>query len=294
MSAIIRRQRTLGRETSVTGFGFFGGIDATVRFLPADEDHGIVFQRTDLHGRPTVPATIDYVQASPRRTRIADGDASVELVEHVMSALAGLQIDNVLIEIDGPEVPGCDGSARAFCDALLDAEPCEQTRPVRTAAAAVPWSSIDQAAGCEIGVRPHIRRMQAVTYQLDYGHRSPIPAQLLSIELTPEVYLRDIAWARTFVLESEVKALRQSGHGTRVTEKDLLVFGNDGLIGNSLRAIDECVRHKVLDCIGDFALFGGEIHGHFDAWRSGHRHNHDVIRNVRQYTVGCESGLTAA
>ena len=211
-----------------------------------------------------------------------------------MAALAGCGIHNALIEIDGPEVPGCDGSAREFCERLLDAGIDQQSAPARIAAVFAPWSTIDRDAGCEVAVRPHIRPLQAITYQLDYGPRSPIRAQRLTIELTPEVFLRDICWARTFVLEAEVRQLRAAGFGSRVTERDLLVFGPDGVVGNTLRSADECARHKILDSIGDLALSGHQIHGHFMAWRSGHRHNHEVVRALPQFALPLEPHRSAA
>lgn len=294
MSGGRRRQQTLEKPAEVSGFGFFSGIDVTLRFLPAPENHGVVFQRIDLPERPTVRAVIDNVQPASRRTVLQADDARVELVEHIMAALAGLNIDNVLIEIDAPEVPGCDGSCRQFCQELLDAGICEQSADVGVATVLRPWAAIDQDNGSEITARPHIRRLLAITYQLDYGHRAPVRPQLLSVELTPEVFLREISWARTFVLESEVKALRQAGFGRRVTEKDIVVFGADGVIGNTLRRPDECVRHKILDCIGDFALCGSAIHGHFDAWRSGHSQNHEVVRSMDEFACRSDAHRVAA
>lgn len=290
----LRTQQTLERTAEVTGFGFFTGVDATVRFLPAPENHGIVFKRVDLSGQPTVAANISNVLRSERRTTIVDGAAEVQLIEHIMSAMAGLQVDNVLIEIDAAEVPGCDGSCLAFCEALLNAGICRQTDPIRALTVNRTWSNNNRAASSEVSVRPHIRRLQAITYHLDYGHRSPIVPQLFSVELTPDVFFKEIAWARTFVLESEVKYLRQAGYGQRVTEKDIIVFDDDGVIGNKLRSPDECVRHKILDCIGDFALAGCEIYGHFDAWRSGHSQNHDLIHQLSEFTSQINSLQSAA
>lgn len=290
----VRKQQTLEKPATVTGFGFFTGADATVRFLPADENHGVVFRRVDLTDQPTVAARIENVLPSQRRTTIQDGEAEVQLIEHLMAALAGLQVDNVLVEINGPEVPGLDGSCREFCQQILEAGICEQAAQANVAAVYRSWSNINRSTGSEITVRPHIRRLQAITYHLDYGHRSPIVPQLFSVELTTEVFLREIAWARTFVLESEVQQLRAAGFGQRVTEKDLLVFGPQGVIGNKLRRDDECVRHKILDCIGDFALYGGEIYGHFDAWRSGHHMNHELVRNIDDYATPLGSLQNAA
>ena len=128
----------------------------------------------------------------------------------------------------------------------------------------------------DVSVRPCLIEGLIVTYHLDYGSSSPIPPQTLTVEVTPEFFLQEIAFARTFVLESEVHALRAAGYGARVTEQDLLVYGENGVIGNQLRATDECVRHKILDAIGDFALLGCDLHGHITAWRSGHSLNQQL------------------
>src|SRR4051812_32042999 len=116
-----RRQRTIARPASVTGVGFLTGASITLRFLPADDDFGIAFQRTDLAGTAPIPANLDYVVPRQRRTAISRQGARVEMVEHVMAALAGLQIDNCLVQLDGPEPPGCDGSSLDFIRALLEA-----------------------------------------------------------------------------------------------------------------------------------------------------------------------------
>ena len=133
----------------------------------------------------------------------------------------------------------------------------------------------------DVVARPMNNNGLAITYQLDYGDRSPIPPQNLTIEITPESFVREIAFARTFVLESEVAALQAAGYGRRVTHQTLLVFDANGrVIDNELRAPDEPVRHKILDCIGDFALIGADLRGYFNAYRSGHRHNHDLVRRI--------------
>jgi UDP-3-O-acyl N-acetylglucosamine deacetylase len=275
-----RCQRTIARPIEVTGVGFLTGADIALRFLPADENFGVRFQRTDLAGAKPIPARLDFVVPRQRRTAISFSGATVEMIEHAMAALAGLQIDNCLVELNGPEPPGGDGSSLHFMRALLEAGIVDQSAPQ-------PLLSISQEAkvqgehdDSEIVATPISRRTLAITYELDYGPRSPIRPQQLTIEFSPELFVTNLAFARTFVLEAEAQALRQQGYGTRLTEKDLLIFGPQGVIGNSLRAVDECVRHKILDCIGDFALLGCDLHGHFRAYRSGHALNHAICRQV--------------
>jgi len=275
-----RRQQSIDRCAQVTGVGFLTGGDVTLRFLPADANHGIVFERTDCPGSEPVPALIDYTIPRERRTAISHQGVTVEMTEHVLAALAGLQIDNCRVQLDAPEPPGGDGSSQAFADALLQADLVEQDamHPVFVVGETTGVSAAD---GSEVTVKPSARPALAISYQLDYGPRSPIRPQTLSIEITRQSFLDGLVFARTFILESEIEALRAQGYGSRTTTDDLLVFGADGPMGNQLRAPDECVRHKILDCLGDFALMGTDIHGHFEAYRSGHSLNREVIRRLR-------------
>lgn len=277
-----RTQNSLRRAAELSGFGLFSGNDVRVRFLPADEHTGIVFRRVDLPGRPEVPVNLEHLSLTDRRTSLTNGIARVELTEHILAALAGLQIDNCAIELDAPEVPGVDGSCLPFVDVLLEAGIEKQVAPRRCLRIdrTLEQSSADGTAS--VKSQPTNIDGLALTYHLDYGERSPIKPQSLTVVMTPETFINEIAFARTFVLESEVAALKAAGYGTRVTEKDLLVFGKNGVIGNKLRSPDECVRHKILDCLGDFALLGCDLVGHISAWRSGHHMNQQLARQIEE------------
>jgi len=277
-----RLQRTIAQTAQCTGVGFLTGADIAVRFCPAAENSGILFRRVDLPGHPEIPATLEFVQPRERRTAISAKGVTVELIEHAMAALAGLQIDNCVVELNAPELPGGDGSSLLFVQCLLEAGLTEQSafKPLLVVTQECKVASPDGSA--EIVAMPVQRHLMAVTFELDYGPRSPIRPQLLTVEFSPELFVTGLAYARTFVLEAEAHALRAAGYGTRITEKDLLIFGPEGVIGNELRARDECVRHKILDCIGDFALMGCDVHGHFRAYRSGHSLNHAIGRLVRE------------
>ena len=279
-----RRQNTIGRAVSLAGFGLFGGADVSIEFLPAPEFHGLVFQRVDLPGGPRIPADIDFVVPESRRTVLSRHGASVEVTEHVLAALAGLRIDNCLIRLNAPELPNGDGSARHFVDGLLTAGIVEQGAyrpairvPQRVSVGASDPGEAQMTASPGDGFR--------IAYRLDYGS-APLPRQALVIDIAPGTFLEDIASARTFVLESEVDALRAQGLGLRTTASDLLVFREDGsIIENRLRFQDECVRHKILDCIGDLALVGADLAGEVHALRSGHRHNHELVRQIRSIST---------
>lgn len=275
-----RNQRTIRKETTARGIGFLTGADVTLRFLPAPENHGVVFQRVDLSDQPSVPATHEFLVPRQRRTGISGNGATVELVEHVMSALAGLQVDNCLIQLDAPETPGFDGSCMAVVDALLIADFEEQSasKPLLRVTQPLHVTAED---GSMIDARPFGREGLTITYLLDYGSNSPIPAQSYTVNVTPETFVNEIAFARTFILDSEIASLKALGYGSKTTASDLLVFTADGVLDNELKAADECARHKLLDCIGDFALTGCDVQGYFNAWRTGHQTNHELMRQLQ-------------
>ncbi|MBI1311504.1 UDP-3-O-[3-hydroxymyristoyl] N-acetylglucosamine deacetylase [bacterium] len=288
-----RRQRTIRREASVGGVGFLTGADVTLRFLPAPANHGIAFQRVDLADQPSVPANLDHLTPRQRRTGIQKEGASIELIEHVMAALSGLQVDNCVVQLDAPETPGFDGSCRPVVDCLLDADFEEQPATCPTLAV----QSHEQFVaddGAIIRAQPFGRRGMTITYLLDYGPRSPIPAQTYTVNVTPESFVNEICFARTFILDSEIAALKSLGYGPRTTAQDLLVFTADGVLDNELRAADECARHKILDCIGDFALIGCDLQGYFNAWRTGHQSNHELMRQLRMAETNHDAASTAA
>jgi len=273
-----RPQRTLAGVAEVCGVGFFHGADVAVRFHPAEPDTGIVFERCDLPDRPRVPARVGSVIPTQRRTTIRRGAAAVEMIEHVMAALAGLQIDNCLVQIDAGECPGCDGSSRVFVEALDRAGTIEQNCLRR--ALAVDRPLCVQEGDAILAVYPDRSGRLTLTYHLDYGRAAIIPAQSFCIGLTPESFRDELAASRTFLLDTEAAALRAAGIGVRTTHADLLIFGKDGAIGNQLRYPDECVRHKILDMVGDLALLGLDLHAFVVAHRSGHHTNSLLVRKL--------------
>lgn len=291
-----RQQRTIGEEVEAHGTGLFTGAEVTLRFVPAPAGSGIVFQRVDLPGMPRIPGRIEYAVQLPRRTVLACDGARVEMVEHIMAAFYGLQVDNCLVQLNGPEIPGFDGSCQAIVDCLSAAGFVEQDgrRPLFHVLAT--HRVVDEQGDAEAVAQPMVRPGLAVSYQLDYGPRSVIPAQNLTVLVTPESFRQELAAARTFILESEITALRAQGYGLKTTTRDLLVFGRDGVVDNELHWPDECARHKILDCIGDFALGGCDLSGHFSAYRSGHRLNRELIHRLRSADgcMDCTSHLKAA
>jgi UDP-3-O-[3-hydroxymyristoyl] N-acetylglucosamine deacetylase len=276
-----RRERTIRKSVEVRGVGFLTGRDVTLRFNPAATGTGIQFRRTDCLGTVPIPARIEYAVPRERRTAIAHNGTSIEMIEHVMASLAGLQIDNCQVEVDAPEPPGMDGSSLAFAEAILSAGAVEQSSRRRLFVSGPTSIAAEHGRDrSEITYRPVARPTLAISYHLDYGPRSPIRPQELTVEITPESFLSELAFCRTFVLEHEAQELRAAGYGARTSTKDLLVIGPNGPIDNALRADDEFARHKILDCLGDFALLGCDIRGHFCAYRSGHHLNRELVRKM--------------
>lgn len=257
------------------------GAQVELTLHPAAPGFGLAFQRLDCPGTPPVPATRDSVLPRQRRTAIGRNGVVIELVEHVLAALAGLQIDNCLVTLNAPEPPGFDGSCRPVVEAILEAGRVDQDAP-RLCLIIDRVLSIGPP-GKQLTLRPLARPGLAISYHLDYGPHSPIRPQNRTFLADPGDFATSIAGCRTFVLDSEVAALKSQGLGQGLTHQDLLVFGHDGPIDNHLLFPDECARHKILDCIGDFALLGADLWGHIDACCSGHTDNHDATAAVLQH-----------
>ena len=267
-------QSTLAGPATLSGRSLFHGLDSRVRLLPADEDTGIVFRRTDRSGKPTIVARVENVVNMARRTVLSANGATVETVEHLMAALAGLRVDNCIVEVNSQELPAVDGSCLPFCEAILEQGIAQQTKLRRIFHVHEAHATAGDG-GERLEVTPLFGDELAICYELDYGFDSVVPPGAFSISVTPESFMSEIAGARTFVLEDEIEALHRMGFGKHLTSADILVFAKDGSTpDNALRWNDEPVRHKILDCIGDLALCGFPFAGQIIANRSGHRLNH--------------------
>jgi UDP-3-O-acyl N-acetylglucosamine deacetylase len=275
---VARRQCTLARPVSVAGFGYFSGQDVKVEFWPAPEHSGITFVRHDIGPAARVPALAALRVDAPRRTNLELGGIRVEMVEHVLAALAGLRVDNCDIWVDAPEMPGCDGSSQAFVDALDAAGVVEQRSAVRQI---VVGSRVRVGQeNCWIEAQPPRTAGLSLAYELDYGPQTAIGRQTFALDLTPHSFRRELAACRTFIPSEVAHAMLAEGRGQRVTPRDLLIFGPHGPIDNTLRFPDECVRHKLLDVVGDLALTGCEIVGHVVACRTGHHHHAELAKRL--------------
>jgi UDP-3-O-[3-hydroxymyristoyl] N-acetylglucosamine deacetylase len=278
MTPAQRKQQTLAAPIQLEGFGYWSGTAVRLEFRPTAANTGIVFVRSDLKDRPRISAKVDDRNETPLRTVICRGGSRVEMVEHVMAALSGMQIDNCEIWVDAPEMPGFDGSCLPLVEAIMAVGRVEQDawrpqlfirRPIRCGNSSS-W----------VEARPVSSGKMVLAYELDYGSGNPIGQQSLEVTLSPRHFSRCLAPSRTFLLETEAQALQAQGLGRHVTHKDLLIFGRQGPIDNPLRFPDECVRHKMVDMVGDLALAGCDLIGRFVAFRSGHRLNAELVRRI--------------
>jgi len=276
----LKRQQTIGKTTELTGRGLFTGEEVTIRLHPAPPDTGVVFIRSDQPEPVRIPATIDSVTKRARRSSLRNGTVSVETVEHFLAATVGADVDNLHVELvgDGCELPAGDGSCMAFLDAIQQAGLIEQDaeRRVYEITQHVRVSQGDAS----IDAVPGDTDVLDILYDLDYGDAGPIGRQLFAVRVTPETFARDIAPARTFLLEEEARLFRSRGMGAHLTYKDVLVFGADGPIENETRFPNECVRHKIQDLVGDSMLLGRHLRGRLIARKSGHSLNHELVRKL--------------
>jgi UDP-3-O-acyl N-acetylglucosamine deacetylase len=278
-----RYQRTLARPAYVQGVGFLTGAQVRLCFRPAPPATGVVFVRTDLGTDARIPARVEQVTGTHRRTTLGRAPVQVGLVEHVLAALAGLRIDNCFVELDAPEPPGLDGSAQQFVE-LLNASGTV-LQPARRAIWEVEAPVVVRQNGATLTLHPWEGEGLRASYILDYGLDSPIARQMHTQTITPESFAIELANCRTFILEAEGAELRRQGLGARTTTADLLVFGPCGPIHNCLRHANEPARHKILDLLGDLSLLGEDVRGHVVAYRSGHPLNVELVRALRRRMV---------
>lgn len=275
----MRRQQTIDHEVALEGRGLFTGAPVRMTLRPGQANTGIWFIRTDCQPPARVRASIENVSKRARRTAVKNGLASIETVEHLLSACSGMGVDNLEVELNAGEVPGVDGSSRPFVEKLREAGLVEQEAAVEPFV--IPEVLRVHEGDSELIALPpigsHLDGLE-VSYELDYGDQSPIGRQHYTVRVTRDAFEANIAPARTFVLEAEAQQLKESGLGAHLGYQDVLVFGADGPVENELRFPDECVRHKILDLIGDLYLFGRPIIGRILARKSGHSLNHELVR----------------
>ncbi len=274
----MKLQKTIKTEGKVTGKGLFGGKETKVVFRPAPVDTGITFVRTDVPEPVRISAVAANLAERSRRTTIKKGPVSIETIEHCMAAINALEIDNVVIEINGSELPAPDCSSAVYFRLLKRAGVVEQNVGRKDFIISRPLALT--AGDASIYALPYADDGLNITYDLDYGGHTGIGRQIFSCRITPENFERHLAPARTFLLEAEAKQFQARGMGTHIGPRDLLVINSDGPIKNSYRFPNECVRHKIVDLVGDLALVARAVKGRIVAYRSGHALNQQLARKL--------------
>jgi UDP-3-O-[3-hydroxymyristoyl] N-acetylglucosamine deacetylase/3-hydroxyacyl-[acyl-carrier-protein] dehydratase len=269
------RRQSVAAAVTLEGIGLHLGRPCRLTFRPAEGGRGIVFRRVDLPGEPEVPARADYVVATDRRTQLGDGASALHTVEHVLAAAAGQEVDDLVIEMDGPEPPILDGSAAPFFDALARAGLADRPGPVEYLDLPHRLATADGDSSYEAYPAPALR----VRVTIDFAHPL-IGRQSGEYAVTRETFGRELAAARTFGFVHEVEALRERGLIRGGSTANAVVLDDHGVVDATLRWPDEFVRHKALDCVGDLALAGKRVRARVVASKPSHRGTVMLVREM--------------
>jgi UDP-3-O-[3-hydroxymyristoyl] N-acetylglucosamine deacetylase/3-hydroxyacyl-[acyl-carrier-protein] dehydratase len=270
------QRQTIARAESLTGVGLHLGVPCCLTFRPAPSGTGICFVRSDLAGAPTIRAEVAVAVETERRTQLGEGESALHTVEHVLAAVAAHGIDDVLIEMYGPEPPIMDGSAGPFFRALAAAG----IAPHRGRVEVLRLSAPLRIEHGESWYEAHPADELSLDVTIDFPHPL-IGRQSGRYVVTPESFATELADARTFGFAHEVEYLRGRGLIRGGSTENALVLGADGVMDNALRWADEFVRHKAMDCVGDLALAGRRVRAHVIAHRPSHA---GTVRLVREMT----------
>lgn len=263
------KQRTIGTDATLEGIGVHSGEESRLTFRPAEPGSGIRFRRTDLEGTPEIPATLDHVVATSLGTTLGVGESKIMTVEHVMAAAGALGIDNLVIEVSGPEAPIRDGSFQDYVTALQDAGLVEQDADARVITVSTPVALEGKDGESYVAAPGQGLRISAT---IDFEHAA-IGRQYGSFSITPESFQSEVASARTFGFEADEEELHARGLALGASLDNTVVLDSDGVMNEGLRFDDEFLRHKVGDLVGDLALLGARIDAHIVAERPSHEGN---------------------
>lgn len=268
------KQRTLAKPVSCSGIGVHSGKTVTVNIKPAAVNNGIKFVRVDLPDNPTVPALFNMVVDTSNATVIGSNGVIISTIEHLMASFAGLSIDNAIVELDSYEMPIMDGSAATFTELIKTAGIDDQLYPRCFFIIKKPIEIAD--GDKSVGIYPALTFK--LTCTIEYTHPL-IRRQTYSNEITEKVFSEEISKARTFGFIHEIEYLKQYGLARGASLESGVALDRESVLNrDGLRYPDEFVRHKILDCLGDFSLLGMPILGHIIAYKSGHAFNHAFLQ----------------
>jgi len=267
-------QRTLEHPIRCSGIGLHSGRKVELVLRPASEDSGIVFRRKTPAGTIKLPARAEHVVDTRMCTTLGTDKTRIGTVEHLLSAMAGLGIDNAIIDVDGPEVPIMDGSSAPFVFLIQCAGIREQNRPKKVMRILKRVSVEDGDKMCAIYPSAGFK----VSYLLDYEHPL-LRSRQVQVDFCKQAYTREVSRARTFGFLHEIEALQKAGLALGGSLENAIVMDAFRVINEGgFRYEDECVRHKILDTLGDLALAGYPIIGAFEGVRTGHEMNHRLVK----------------
>jgi len=266
-------RRTIERQVSISGIGLHTGATTRVTFRPATAGQGIVFRRTDLSGMPEIPARLSAVEATERRTAIGQGEQTIHTVEHLLAAAGALGLDDLNVDLDGPEPPILDGSFRPWFDLLRSAGVAEQAGEPVVFRVAAPFQVTEGDATYVVSPARGLR----ITTTIEWDHPL-IGRQTGSYDISPDAFGNELAGARTFGFMHEVEALRAKGLLKGASTSNAIALTADGVVDTALRWPDEFVRHKAGDIVGDLVLLGGRLQAHVIATRPSHQGNVALAR----------------
>ena len=276
-------RHSIAKPATVQGTGLHTGVAVTAKLLPADEGTGVRFRRTDLDSPLEIAAGLETVSQSERRTSLGEGDAVVHTVEHVMAAVAAHQIDDLVIELDGPEPPAGDGSAAPYFRALADAGVTEVGGAATVYRPNAPVVVRQGEATYLVAPSDQLR----LTVTIEWDHPA-VGRQSGAYDITSEAFERELAAARTFGFLAEADALRERGLALGASQENTIALSDTEVVGTQLRWPDEFVRHKAADVLGDLALLGGRLEADVVAFRPSHRGTLALARTLKRV-----SGLNA-
>lgn len=270
------RQRTVRTSATLSGLALHTGNRVRLSVHPAPADHGIRFRRVDLPGQPEITAHVRCVTETRRRTTIAVGSADVHTVEHLLAAANALGLDNLVVDMAGPEPPVGDGSAAPFLELLRGAGAAEQEAPRRVLEISTPVSFSAGETHLVLLPHPTFRISCTVKY-----NATVLDCQYLSLEVSEESFTRDLSRARTFCLFHELEYLMKNDLIRGGSLDNAVVIKGDAILSKEgLRYPDEFVRHKMMDMVGDLFLLGCRLRGHVIAIKPGHAANVELARRV--------------
>ncbi|MBV6622068.1 MAG: UDP-3-O-acyl-N-acetylglucosamine deacetylase [Rivularia sp. (in: Bacteria)] len=278
------QQRTIASSVNQTGIGLHSGVITNVSIVPAKPGSGRYFVRVDLPEAPTIPASISAVSQTVLSTQLRHGEASVRTVEHLLASLAGMGIDNARIEIDGPEVPLLDGSARIWAESIAKVGTLKQSSTVSENALSLLtepiWVREEDAFVCAIPA-PQTRFSYGIDFELPaIGNQWHSWVSAIESQNSYESFVAEIAPARTFGLMHQIEHLKTSGLIKGGSLENALVCGPDGWVNPPLRFANEPVRHKILDLVGDLSLLGIFPRAHFLAYKASHNLHIQLAKRI--------------